>query len=105
MLNEIETQISTDTVTVGIHIRRTDKITVEENKYYPLEKYMKHAKEYFDQVEFQRKTKLTKRQVFVASDDPKVFNEIRNKFPDYEILGDRKRAESASLKSRYTIAS
>lgn len=78
---------------------------MKESKYYPIEEYMKYAKEYFDLVQLREKKKLPKRQMFVASDDSTVFDEIRNRFPDYKVLGDETRANSASLKSRYNIKS
>ena len=105
MLNEIARDFESREVIVGIHIRRSDKITEKESQYHTVDEYMKYAKEYFDQEEIKRKVKLTTRNLFVSSDDPTVFNEIRNKFPEYEVLGDDSRSRSASLKYRYSIKS
>ena len=46
--------------------------------------------------------KLSKKQVYVASDDPKVLAECRKKYPDYEFLGDQKASKSAAVSSRYS---
>ncbi len=44
------------------------------------------------------------RRVFIATDDPAVFDEARRLYPAprYEFLGDAKRAESAAVQSRYS---
>jgi len=78
-----------------------DKILEKEAEYYSIDDYMKHAKEYFDQEQIRRNCTTCKMQVFVASDDSKVFSEMRNKYPEYMVIGDEKRATSASLASRY----
>ena len=105
MLKLLATDLQSTSVTVGIHIRRNDKILEKESIYHPIEEYMKHVKEYFDQEQIRRKTKFPKKRLYVISDDPKVFDEIRDKYPEYEVLGDKSRSHSASLKNRYSINS
>ena len=100
-LKDLEKEVISNSILVGIHIRRSDKILEKETEYYSIEDYMKHAKEYFDQEQIRRNCTTCKLQVFVASDDSKVFEEIRNKYPEYLIIGDEKRATSAFLSSRY----
>merc|ERR1711997_1383799 len=46
--------------------------------------------------------KLSKKQVYVASDDPKVLAECRKKFPDYEFLGDQSVSKTAAVSTRYS---
>ena len=105
-LKESEKDFGSDAITVGIHIRRNDKIIEKECKYHPVEEYMKYAIEYFEQAEFQsKKNKIIRKQVFIASDDENVFDEIRKKYPGYKILGDERRARSASLANRYDFGS
>ena len=104
-LKHLEKEFGSDTVRVGIHIRRNDKIVEGESKYYPVEEYMKYVNEYFEYMQFKRKSKLKRKQVFIASDDAEVFDEIRKKYPEYEVLGDETRADSALLTSRYEFNS
>lgn len=54
---------------VGVHIRRTDKIGLDES-LHEVEEYMQHVDEYYTQLEMIQK--VEKRRVFIASDDPKV---------------------------------
>ena len=57
-------------------------------------------------LEWFRKQKLTrpdvKARVYVASDEPRVLAECRDKFPDVEFLGDEDIARSAAVGSRYS---
>ena len=62
---------------------------------------MTHVLEWF------RKQKLTrpdvKARVYVASDEPRVLAECRDKYPDVEFLGDIER--NAAVDSRYSESS
>ena len=90
---------------VGVHIRRTDKI-IKEAKFHGIEEYMAHVEAYFQQLEVKQSgTAISPKQVFIASDDPKVFTECRKKYPDYTFLGDESRAKSASMTSRFNFNS
>ena len=66
---------------VAIQVRRTDKKT--EAFYQPIEAYMKHVKEYFEKIEIENKTKLEEKRVYVASDDPNILDECKQKFPGF----------------------
>ena len=105
LLKESEKELGKTAITVGIHVRRNDKIIENESKYYPIAEYMKYAKEYFEKEEFKKKNKFISKQVFIASDDESVFDEIRKKYPEYKVLGDELRTRSASLMSRYDFES
>uniref|UniRef100_A0A5K3EQW1 GT23 domain-containing protein n=1 Tax=Mesocestoides corti TaxID=53468 RepID=A0A5K3EQW1_MESCO len=110
---------------VGVHIRRTDKIK-SEAEFHKLDEYMVYVDRYFDKLDAERlmrsrheewrgddcpqlKTPITRR-VFIATDDPEVIAEARRSYPSspsegkprYEFIGDVKRAQSASLATRYT---
>jgi len=63
----------------AIHVRRSDKS--KEAPYQPVEAYMKHVEEFFEQIEIKNGKKLEEKRVFVASDDPKILDECRQKFP------------------------
>ncbi|VDD74299.1 unnamed protein product [Mesocestoides corti] len=83
---------------VGVHIRRTDKVREikSEAEFHKLDEYMVYVDRYFDKLDL--KTPITRR-VFIATDDPEVIAEGK---PRYEFIGDVKRAQSASLATRYT---
>ena len=89
---------------VGIHIRRTDKI-IEEAQYHGIEEYMTYVEEYFLRQEMKNGVIIFPKQVFIASDDPMVFAELRQKYPNYKFIGNESRANSASLTNRYNIDS
>ena len=105
LLNVIEKDRDRSASMVGIHIRRNDKLIEHESDFHEVEEYMKYVKEYFQQIEIQYGYKSFRKQVYVASDDPSVFNECRTRFPEYEFLGDESRARSAALSSRYNLDS
>ncbi|CAF4639603.1 unnamed protein product, partial [Rotaria sp. Silwood2] len=89
---------------VGIHIRRTDKLDVEA-KYHDLSEYMKHVEDFYIIYQYQNPDlKFTKR-VYLATDDPSVFNDTRTKYPDYVFYGDTAVAESAQMNSRFRAGS
>ncbi|XP_015587832.1 alpha-(1,6)-fucosyltransferase isoform X2 [Cephus cinctus] len=85
---------------VGIHVRRTDKVGTEA-AYHDIDEYMVKVEQYFDQLE----TKPDVKRVFIASDDPKVITTARNRYPNYEIIGDPEIAETASVAKRYSDSS
>jgi glycoprotein 6-alpha-L-fucosyltransferase len=87
---------------VGVHIRRTDKVGTEA-AFHGIDEYMRAVDEYFDQLETVEK--VDKRRVFLASDDPKVIDETRNKYPHYEVIGDPEVAKVAAVSTRYTDSS
>ena len=44
-----------------------------EAKAYEVDEYMKHVDDYYEQLE--RRVTVVKRRIYLASDDPSVFNE------------------------------
>ncbi|KAL6741347.1 hypothetical protein Aduo_014611 [Ancylostoma duodenale] len=87
---------------VGVHVRRTDKIDSKEAKYHPISEYMKWCEVYF-QIQERRLKHPLRRRVYVASDDPSVIPEIREKYPSYDVYGDVAFAESAqNYSGRYS---
>ena len=85
---------------VGVHVRRTDKVGTEA-AYHDIDEYMVKVEQYFDELE----TKPDVKRVFLASDDPKVITTARNRYPNYEIIGDPEIAETASVAKRYSDSS
>ncbi|XP_063427780.1 alpha-(1,6)-fucosyltransferase-like [Mytilus trossulus] len=84
---------------VGVHVRRTDKVGTEA-AFHGIDEYMKYVEEYYDLLE--TKQKVEKRKIFLASDDPSVATEARQKYPHYEIINDPDITQSAGLNKRYT---
>lgn len=64
---------------------------------------MKYVDEYYDKQEQIRP--VSKRRVFIASDDPKVINEAKRKYTNYDVIGDPDIAKIAAVSTRYTDAS
>ncbi|KAK6755260.1 hypothetical protein RB195_013936 [Necator americanus] len=85
---------------VGVHVRRTDKLD-REMKYYPVSEYMKWCELYF-QIEERRIKRALKRRVYVASDEPSVLDEVKVKYPNYEVFGDAAFSKGAKINSRYS---
>lgn len=59
-----------------MHVRRTDKIGTEAD-FHGIEEYMEFVSDYFDKLELQ--TPGVKRRVYLATDDPKLLGEARQK--------------------------
>uniref|UniRef100_A0A1B6CPN6 Alpha-(1,6)-fucosyltransferase n=1 Tax=Clastoptera arizonana TaxID=38151 RepID=A0A1B6CPN6_9HEMI len=84
---------------VGVHIRRTDKVGTEA-AFHSLDEYMTVVEEYYKQLSLT--TNVEVKRVYLASDDPKVFQEIKKKYPEYEALGDPSVAKGAAVATRYS---
>ncbi len=69
---------------VGIHVRRTDKIS--EASFHQVEEYMKYVEEYFEFLEIKERKTLDAKRVYVASDDPTVLEECRKKYPGWNLI-------------------
>ncbi|KAL5009035.1 hypothetical protein ScPMuIL_014616 [Solemya velum] len=87
---------------VGCHVRRTDKLAAEAS-YHSIDEYMIHIEEYYNQLEMREP--VEKRRVYLASDDPTVLPDARQKYPQYTFISDVEISKSASVGSRYTDAS
>ncbi|XP_003738096.1 alpha-(1,6)-fucosyltransferase-like [Galendromus occidentalis] len=74
---------------VGLHIRRTDKLF--EAAYREVEDYMEHAEEFYAELG----ADIPKR-VFVATDEPRVLDELRENFPEFVFISNTKSAELAN---------
>uniref|UniRef100_A0A0R3S004 GT23 domain-containing protein n=1 Tax=Elaeophora elaphi TaxID=1147741 RepID=A0A0R3S004_9BILA len=88
---------------VGLQIRRTDKINTEA-AFHDLDEYMKWTEDWFRIEEYRTQSSI-KRRIYIATDDPEVFDEVAMKYPHYEIYGDQKVAKMAQVHSRYTMES
>ncbi|CAH1725613.1 unnamed protein product [Aphis gossypii] len=79
---------------VGVHIRRTDKIS----SFHRLEEYMYYVEEYYKLQELNGE--VIYRKIYLATDDPTLFKEAYDKYPEYEILGEADLSETGSIKTR-----
>ncbi|CAG5127662.1 unnamed protein product, partial [Candidula unifasciata] len=82
---------------VGIHIRRTDKL-IWEAASFPVEEYMYHVEEYYDQIE--RTQPGITRRVYLATDEPTVLSEAQKKYPNYTFINDFNGTRTATMTSR-----
>ena len=62
---------------VGVHVRRGDKLSKEACKH-EIEQYMGHVDDFYTQLETDELS-VKKKQVYLASDDPKLFVETAEK--------------------------
>ncbi|CAF1198684.1 unnamed protein product [Rotaria sordida] len=89
---------------VLVHIRRTDKIDLE-SAFHDLSEYMKNAEDYYIIYQYQNPDLKFIKLVYLASDDPSVFNETRTNYLDYVFYGDAAATQSAQPNSRYRTES
>lgn len=61
---------------------------------------MTHVEDYYLTQEINGTT--MERRIFLASDDARVIDEARKKYPQYEIIGDAEVARMAAVSTRYT---
>lgn len=60
----------------SVHIRRTDKIGTEA-AFHSVDEYMKKVEAYYEQLALSQDVPV--KRVYLASDDPKVFIDVRSK--------------------------
>lgn len=89
---------------VGVHVRRTDKVGTEA-AFHPLEEYMEWVDDYFDRLALRGDPAPLQRRVYLATDEPKLLDEARTKYPSYQFFGDSRIAKTASLGQRYSSES
>ncbi|KAL1239860.1 fucosyltransferase [Trichinella spiralis] len=74
---------------VGIHVRRTDKL-LSEASFHSVKEYMEEVENW---------------AVYVATDEPTVFDDLKREYPNYLFIGSYEVAKSATAQKRYTDAS
>ncbi|XP_047493138.1 alpha-(1,6)-fucosyltransferase-like [Penaeus chinensis] len=87
---------------VGVQVRRTDKLR-HDSRFIKLEEYMEVVDDFFDDLEI-RGTKVTTRRIYLATDDPKVLQEAKAKFPNYAFVFNEESVATASLRRRSSKA-
>jgi glycoprotein 6-alpha-L-fucosyltransferase len=83
-----------------VHVRRSDKLIKEANEY-PFDAYMKHVNDYYNLLELMEPFKLSKRIVYLATDEPSILNETL-KYPSYEFIYSPRSIHTSKLKLRYS---
>ncbi|KRY84640.1 Alpha-(1,6)-fucosyltransferase [Trichinella pseudospiralis] len=92
---------------VGIHVRRTDKL-FSEASYHSVKEYMEEVENWYDVQMLHNDSFLPadgKRAVYVATDEPTVFDDLKKEYPNYLFIGSYDVAKSATTQKRYTDAS
>ncbi|XP_046551170.1 alpha-(1,6)-fucosyltransferase-like isoform X2 [Haliotis rubra] len=82
-LEEYEKKIKFRGPIVGVHVRRTDKLTQEAALHY-LDEYMVYVEDYFNGLDIQTGSKV-ERKVYLATDEPTVIKESK-KYKDYTFI-------------------
>ena len=96
---------------VGIHVRRTDKLTHEAD-YHPLDQYMSYAEDFFNKIDLTNERNglpfKMKRIVYLATDEINVWtNEVKPWIKKgYKFLGDSNHSNTArDVMSRFGVDS
>jgi glycoprotein 6-alpha-L-fucosyltransferase len=77
---------------VGLHIRRGNKI--QEAGYQPVDSYMEAINGFYDQLELTEK--VDQRRIYLLTDEPKVIEEIRRNYSNYEVIVNEVVSKNAS---------
>ncbi|VDD83880.1 unnamed protein product [Mesocestoides corti] len=94
-------------VFVGIHVRRTDKL-LSEAKSFPVSSYMERVEQYYGLIKMCNALKgmlndTRRRNIFLASDEPSVYAEARQQYPEYSFHEKGTFFQSnTDVKSRFT---
>ncbi|XP_078493474.1 alpha-(1,6)-fucosyltransferase-like isoform X1 [Ciona intestinalis] len=89
---------------VGLHIRRSDKLTLvgEYARSHTFSEYMKHVEEWYGKHEMRKAMEGSRnkveRRVYLATDDPGIWNETLN-YQEYVFIGQSKFTKRASDKA------
>nr|XP_027219137.1 alpha-(1,6)-fucosyltransferase-like [Penaeus vannamei] len=87
---------------VGVQVRRTDKL-LHDSRLIELEEYMEAVDDFYNDLEV-RGTTVTTRKVYLATDDPQVLKEAKEKFPKHAFVYNEDSVASANMKERRSEA-
>uniref|UniRef100_A0A2S2NRB2 Alpha-(1,6)-fucosyltransferase n=1 Tax=Schizaphis graminum TaxID=13262 RepID=A0A2S2NRB2_SCHGA len=82
---------------VGVHIRRTDKLTSEAS-LHTLDEYMVHVEDYYKRKKLSGE--VNQKRIYLATDDSSLFDEAKRNYPEYEIIGSDDISKIATVKNR-----
>ncbi|XP_049525168.1 alpha-(1,6)-fucosyltransferase [Dermacentor silvarum] len=99
LISQAKRKLQFQSPIVGLHVRRTDKES--EASFHESEEYMEHAEAFFAAA-----GPHVPRRVFVATDEPDVFHELRHRFANYSFVGDEAASAAArEPRTRYSLRS
>ena len=89
---------------VGVHIRRTDKVTAGEALQYEVDEYMQHVETFCNAKlpsgwQKQNKSASGSRKecvVYVATDEPQILQQVKEGYPHIRLVGDSDVAKVAA---------
>ncbi len=90
---------------VGVHIRRTDKLTDKEAQSHSIHEYMEHVEDWFKLYSKINPNSGHTKRVYLATDDPTVVKEAREAYKDYTFINNIEASESAKTSTRYEDSS
>uniref|UniRef100_H2XYH4 GT23 domain-containing protein n=1 Tax=Ciona intestinalis TaxID=7719 RepID=H2XYH4_CIOIN len=110
IIQQAEKTVNFSQPLVGIHIRRTDKLTMEgENaRFITLQQYLPHVDQWYDKYDLSQRRKNitipTERRIYLATDDPSVWEETKE-LVGYTFVGFKRFSQAASnLSSRNSLS-
>ncbi|XP_077866005.1 alpha-(1,6)-fucosyltransferase-like [Saccoglossus kowalevskii] len=98
-LDETRNKVKFENPIVGVHVRRTDKVGTEA-AFHNIDEYMVHVEEYYKRLSRIRDVPI--KRVYLATDEPKLLSEAKQKFPDYIFVSDNDISRTAGLGQRYS---
>ncbi|XP_077997267.1 alpha-(1,6)-fucosyltransferase-like [Glandiceps talaboti] len=99
LIDETHTRLKFETPIVGVHVRRTDKVGTEA-AFHNIEEYMFHVEEYYERLKLKQDVPI--KRVYLATDDPKLLPEAREKYKNYVFVSDNDISRTAGLGQRYS---
>jgi len=67
-----------------IHVRRTDKGS--EAAFHNISEYMRYVEDYYVIYQYQYPNLNFTKRVYLATDEPTVFKDIRNEYEGFEVF-------------------
>ena len=101
-IDETKERLGFKSPIVGVHVRRTDKVGTEA-AFHSMEEYMLHVDNFYEMLE--KRQAVAQRRIYLATDDPNLLMEAKQKFHQYEIISDNDISKTAGLGSRYSESS
>lgn len=84
----------------ALHIRRTDKF--KEAEYHDTGEYIEALRYYFQLQEAKEGVKIRTKLVYLATDDSRILEQCRKKYPEFTFVANPGFANLAGIDSRYT---
>ncbi|CAH1790772.1 unnamed protein product, partial [Owenia fusiformis] len=99
---ETKDKLGFESPIVGVHVRRTDKVGTEA-AFHSIDEYMVHVEEYYARLA--RRQTVHRKRVYLATDEPNLLAEAKQKYPSYVFISDTGISQTAGLNSRYSSSS